>query len=168
MVERYGKDTAFFSTNCAMQTPLIKAVYDSGAIYPQPCCPSPYHGFPSALGIESAGYTVDAMANVISETAKKIDEKDMLGRFSTWPVPVAIMNTVVATEYANKLCPGHHHFSGEVSGDELDIKALEELMTEYNNGMTVTTSPYMEGSTEYPTYRMIMMDFLTYDKDDIL
>ena len=162
MVERYGKDTAFFSTNCAMQTPLIKAVYDSGAIYPQPCCPSPYHGFPSALGIESAGYTVDAMANVISETAKKIDEKDMLGRFSTWPVPVAIMNTVVATGYANKL------FSGEVSGDELDIKALEELMTEYNNGMTVTTSPYMEGSTEYPTYRMIMMDFLTYDKDDIL
>jgi len=50
MVEKYGKDTAFFSTNCAMQIPLIKAAYEEGAIYPQPCCPSPYHGFPAALG----------------------------------------------------------------------------------------------------------------------
>lgn len=41
MVEKYGKETAFFTTNCAMQVPLIKAVYDAGAYYVQPCCPSP-------------------------------------------------------------------------------------------------------------------------------
>jgi len=161
MVEKYGKDTAFFSTNCAMQTPLIKACYDAGAIYPQPCCPSPYHGFPSALGIESTGYTVDAMANVISETAKKLDEKGLLGRFSTWPVPVSMMNTVASTEYAIKW------INGEV-GDELDTKVLEELMTEYADGIKVVTEAYAEGSTEYPTFRLIMMDFLTYSKDDII
>lgn len=161
MVEKYGKDTAFFSTNCAMQTPLIKACYDAGAIYPQPCCPSPYHGFPSALGIESTGYTVDAMANVISETAKKLDEKGLLGRFSTWPVPVSMMNTVASTEYAIKW------INGEV-GDELDTKVLEQLMTEYADGIEVVTSPYVEGSTEYPTFRLIMMDFLTYSEADII
>lgn len=106
LVKEYGKNTAFFSTNCAMQTPLIKAVYDAGAIYPQPCCPSPYHGFPAALGIESSGYTVDAMAQVISETAKKLKEGGVLGRMSTWPVPVAMMNTIAASEYAIKWING--------------------------------------------------------------
>jgi predicted small lipoprotein YifL len=99
LVDRFGKDTAFFSTNCAMQTPLIKATSDVGAIYPQPCCPSPYHGFPSALGIESTGYSVEAMEKVISETAKALKAKGVLGRFSTWPVPVAMMNTIASTEY---------------------------------------------------------------------
>ncbi|MGD9568258.1 MAG: DUF3798 domain-containing protein [Sedimentibacter sp.] len=161
MVEKYGKDTAFFSTNCAMQTPLIKASFDAGAIYPQPCCPSPYHGFPSALGIESTGYTVDAMAQVISETAKKLKEGGVLGRFSTWPVPVAMMNTVAASEYAIKW------INGEV-GEELDTAVLEQLMTEYANGIAVSTTPYIEGSTEYPTFRLIMMDFLTYGEEHIL
>lgn len=161
MVEKYGKDTAFFSTNCSMQTPLIKACLDEGAIYPQPCCPSPYHGFPAALGIESVGYTTDAMANVISETAKKLQEGGVLGRFSTWPVPVAMMNTVAGSEYAIKW------IKGEV-GDELDIDVLEELMTEYAKGIKVTTTPYSENSTEYQTFRLIMMDFLTYGEEHIL
>ena len=161
LVKEYGKNTAFFSTNCAMQTPLIKAVYDAGAIYPQPCCPSPYHGYPAALGIESSGYTVDAMAQVISETAKKLKEGGQLGRMSTWPVPVAMMNTIAASEYAIKW------INGEV-GDELDTKVLEELMTEYANGIVVTTTPYVEGSTEYKTFRLIMMDFLTYGEEHIL
>lgn len=161
MVEKYGKDTAFFSTNCAMQTPLIKACYDAGAIYPQPCCPSPYHGYPSALGIESTGYSADAMANVISETAKKLKDAGLLGRFSTWPVPVAMMNTVASTEYAVKW------INGEV-GDELDTKVLEELMTEYANGISVKTNTYSENSVEYPTFRLIMMDFLTYSEEDII
>lgn len=165
MVEKYGKDTAFFSTNCAMQTPLIKASVDAGAIYPQPCCPSPYHGFPSALGIESIGYTVDAMANVVSETAKALDAKGVLGRFSTWPVPVAMMSTVAGTEYAVKW------LNGEV-GEDLDQSVLEALMTEYANGITVTTTPYFEGEgsdrVEFPTYRLIMMDFLTYGPEHII
>ncbi|WP_313341431.1 DUF3798 domain-containing protein [Sedimentibacter sp.] len=161
MVDKYGVDTAFFSTNCGMQTPLIKASVDAGAIYPQPCCPSPYHGFPSALGIESVGYTADAMAQVISETAKKLDAKGVLGRFSTWPVPVAMMNTVASGEYAIKW------INGEV-GDELDIAVLEGLMTEYANGIAVSTTTYVEGDAEFPTYRLIMMDFLTYGEEHII
>ena len=160
LVERFGKDTAFFSTNCAMQTPLIKATVDEGAIYPQPCCPSPYHGFPSALGIESTGYSVDAMANVISETAKVLKDKGVLGRFSTWPVPVAMMNTVASTEYIVEWINGN-------VGDELDIEVLEEKMAEYAE-LTVTTSPYTEEGLEIPHFRLIIMDFLTYGEEHIL
>ncbi|MPN27691.1 hypothetical protein SDC9_175125 [bioreactor metagenome] len=101
------------------------------------------------------------MAQVISETAKKLKEGGQLGRMSTWPVPVAMMNTIAASEYAIKW------INGEV-GDELDTKVLEELMTEYANGIVVTTTPYVEGSTEYKTFRLIMMDFLTYGEEHIL
>jgi len=160
LVERFGKDTAFFSTNCAMQTPLIKATVDAGAIYPQPCCPSPYHGYPSALGIESTGYTVDAMANVISETAKALKAKGVLGRFSTWPVPVAMMNTVASTEYIIEWINGN-------VGDELDVDVLEEKMAEYAT-LPVATSPYTEEGLEIPHFRLIMMDFLTYGEEHII
>jgi hypothetical protein len=50
-VAQHGKDTAFFSTNCGMQEPLIRAVLEQGAIFPEQCCPSPTHGYPGALGI---------------------------------------------------------------------------------------------------------------------
>lgn len=158
MVAKYGKDTAFFSTNCSMQIPLIKATLDAGGIYPQPCCPSPYHGFPAALGIESTGYSADAMKNVIAETTRILKEKGGLGRFSTWPVPVAMMFTVAGTEYALKW------MDGEVAKD-LDVKVLEELMAGYAN-LPVETSSYAEevnGKTvEYPIYKLVIMDFLTY------
>ena len=162
LVERFGKNTAFFSTNCAMQTPLIKATVEEGAIYPQPCCPSPYHGFPSALGIKSTGYSVDAMAQVISETAKALKEKGVLGRFSTWPVPVAMMNTVASTEYAIEW------INGNVSKDTLDVKVLEEKMAEYAK-LPVSTSPYTEeGLEDIAHFRLIIMDFLTYGEEHIL
>ncbi len=155
MVAQYGKDTAFFSTNCAMQIPLIKACVDAGAIYPQPCCPSPYHGYPTALGIESGDYSEDSLKNVIAETTRILKEKGVLGRFSTWPVPVSMMGTVASAEYAVKL------MNGEVSGDALDLKVLEQCMADYA-GVSVSTSPLEDSGKTYDNYRLIMMDFLTY------
>lgn len=154
MVAQYGKDTAFFSTNCAMQIPLIKASVDAGAIYPQPCCPSPYHGYPTALGIESGDLSGDSLQNVIDQTTKILEEKGVLGRFSTWPVPVSMMGTIASTEYAIKM------MNGEV-GEELDLKVLEQCMADYA-GVAVTTTALEESGTTYDNYRLILMDFLTY------
>jgi len=159
MVDQYGKDTAFFSTNCAMQTPLIKAVVDTGAIYPQPCCPSPFHGFPSALGIESPEFSQDSLEHVVAETTRILADRGMSNRLSTWPVPVAMMYTIAGTEYAIK------YINGEV-GEELDVDVLAELMSEYA-GLSVVSSPYVEEtaagtSVEYPTFRLVFMDYLTF------
>lgn len=156
MVAQYGKDTAFFSTNCSMQIPLIKACVDAGAIYPQPCCPSPYHGYPAALGIAAGDYSEDSLKHVIDETTRILKEKGGLGRFSTWPVPVSMMGTIASAEYAIKM------MNGEISGDKLDIEALEKCMADYA-GVSVATSPYAEeGGKTYDNYRLIIMDFLTY------
>ena len=157
MVEKYGKDTAFFSTNCAMQIPLIKAVVDSGAIYPQPCCPSPYHGFPTALGIESDMSQKDNLQQVIDETRRILKEKGVEGRLSTWPVPAAMMFTVAGTEYAFKV------ISGEVPFDTLDVGELEQCMADYA-GVKVESSLYVDEATGrgYNNFRFVLMDFLTY------
>jgi len=156
MVAKYGKDTAFFSTNCAMQIPLIKSVVDTGAIYPQPCCPSPYHGFPTALGIESDLSKQDNIKHVIDETRRILKEKGMTGRLSTWPVPVAMMGTVAGTEYAFKV------INGEVPFDKLDVKVLEQCMSDYAK-VAVETNPYVdEAGKKYDNFLFVLMDFLTY------
>ena len=156
MVAKYGKDTAFFSTNCAMQIPLIKAVVDAKAIYPQPCCPSPYDGFPTALGIQSNTEKQGNLQHVIAETKRILKEKGVSGRLSTWPVPVAMMATVAGTEYAMKI------INGEVAFDKLNVPVLEKCMADYAK-VKVTTNPYVdEAGKKYPTYLFVLMDFLTY------
>jgi hypothetical protein len=162
MVARYGEDTAFFSTNCAMQIPLIKSVVDTHAIYPQPCCPSPYHGFPSALGIETqrGGQMVD-VNYMIDETRKIAASKNMLGRLSTWPVPGAMAFTNASAEYAIRW------LNGQVQKTGIDSRALAECISTYireTTGANIDCSmiPYAEGGTTYDNFKLVLIDYLTY------
>lgn len=158
MVAEYGKDTAFFSTNCAMQVPLIKACVSEGAIYPQPCCPSPYHGYPAALGLvsEDASAVSDMkIEDIVAQTTAALEEAGVLGRFSTWPVPVSMMMTVAGTEYA------FDWMAGNTDG-KLDLEVLKEKMDEYA-GLECQISPYTDDAGKaYENYQLIMMDYLTY------
>ena len=86
-IKEYGKDTALFSTNCSMQEPLIKSTLEQGGIFPQQCCPSPYHGYPGALGIEIPEDKKGDVDYILDQISKKVAEGNGKGRFSTWPVP---------------------------------------------------------------------------------
>ena len=160
MVEKYGADTAFFSTNCSMQVPLIKACVDLKAIYPQPCCPSPFHGYPAALGLisEEKGDSAIVLGTqyIIDQTTAKLKEAGCLGRFSTWPVPVSMMITVAGTEYAFQV------INGNVSADALDLSELGRLMENYAGVKIDMTSYTDKNGKVYDNYKFIMMDFLTY------
>jgi len=155
MVAKYGADTAFFATNCAMQIPLIKATVDTKAIYPQPCCPSPFHGFPTALGITADRNNPDSLQHVIGETRRILKESGVEGRLSTWPVPVAMMFTVGSAEYAMKI------MDGEASLDKLNVELLNKCLSEYAK-VDVKMTPYVAAGTEYPNFLFTMMGFLTY------
>ena len=173
MVKKYGKDTAFFTTDCAMQIPLITAVVEQGAIYPQPCCPSPYHGFTSVFPREKelddrwadpSCSRIDVDRDVIKGLTKAIAKKNMLGRLSTWPVEKEHMYTMTAAEYAIKW------INGEVSKDNIDIEILKQLMEEYA-GVEVYLTPYTDeypytengtGGT-YNNFLMMRMDYFTFE-----
>ena len=104
-VDQYGKDTAFFCTNCSMQVPLIQQVAELGAIYPQQCCPSPYHGYPSAFNISTEGHEGD-VPYMLDQITAKVAEYGNTGRMSTWEVPVNMVMIEAGFNYAQKWIEG--------------------------------------------------------------
>jgi len=97
-VAQHGKDTAFFSTNCGMQEPLIRAALDAGAIFPEQCCPSPTHGYPGALGIAIPEGQTGNMAAVRAAIKEKVTAAGENGRMATWPESVGIVSIVALCE----------------------------------------------------------------------
>lgn len=154
MVAKYGKDTAFFSTNCAMQVPLISAVVSTGAIYPQPCCPSPFHGFPSALDIGIPEDKKGDIGYMVGEITRIMAEKGMTGRTSTWPVPVSMMFIEGSAEYAKAWIDGEFE-------EKMNITKLMEKFKEYS-GVDVNLTKLEEGGKIYDNYYVILMDFLNF------
>lgn len=105
-VAKYGKDTAFFSTNCSMQEPLIKQALETGAIYPEQCCPSPYHAYPGALGIEIPADKAGDLDYLSEQISAKIAEKGGTGRFGTWNRPANVAIIEAGVEYAIAFAKG--------------------------------------------------------------
>ncbi len=99
-VAKYGKDIAFFSTNCGMQEPLITAILKAGAIFPEQCCPSPTHGYPGALGLEITDKMVGNFPAIVKAINAEIVKRGMSGRMATWPVATSYLNTVAGVEVA--------------------------------------------------------------------
>jgi len=154
MIEKYGKNTAFFSTNCGLQIPLIKMVAEGGAIYPQPCCPSPYHGFPSALGIEIPEEKQGDIDFVVAEISAKLADMGQTGRMSTWPVPCSMMFVEAGAEYALAW------MNGETDG-RVDVDVLAEKFEEYA-GVPIAMSSLDENGEKYDNYLMVLLGYLDF------
>lgn len=162
VVAQYGTSTAFFGTNCAMQIPMINAVMEQGAIYAMPCCPSPFHGFPSAMGLEVAAADYDDIAHIIAETTRFAAERNMLGRMANWPVPMPMMLTHVGVEYAISW------LNNEVSRDSIDMNVLQRLAEQYifeTVGQTIPAylEPVVESGVTYNNFILLSMGFLVYE-----
>ena len=160
MVSMYGEDTAFFCTNCHLQAPLIKAVVDCHAIYPLPCCPSPYHGFPEALGIETGEGRAD-LNYLINEISRIAAGKNMTDRLSTWPVSTSIMYADAGAAYAIKW------IEGEVPKDIIDNKVLIDCMNAYieevvGEESNVYMKSFSENGVTYENLKLILMSCLDF------
>jgi len=133
-VKQYGKNTAFFSTNCAMQEPLIRTVAEQKAIFPQQCCPSPYHGYPAAMGIDVEGHEGD-VEYMLSETKKKVAEYGNSGRMSTWTVPVNMLMVESGVRYAIEFLEGR-------TDGRVDEKVLFDIFNDVAGGSEVQVTKY--------------------------
>ncbi|MDZ4805836.1 MAG: DUF3798 domain-containing protein [Candidatus Eisenbacteria bacterium] len=92
-VAQFGTQTAFFSTNCGMMDPMIRQILATGAYFPEQCCPSPTHGYPTALGISIPPEKAGDFAYISEQNRLKIAEAGMSGHFSTWAAPEVIVAT---------------------------------------------------------------------------
>jgi hypothetical protein len=154
LVEEYGTETAFISTNCSVQEPLIKSVIEQGAIYPQQCCPSPYHAYPGALGITIPDDKQGDLDYILEQITDKIAEKGMSGRLSTWRVPVNMLFVEAGVEYAMAYC------EGKTNGTN-DPEVLKEILSEAA-GADIQVSTYKQGDTELDNFYLILGDYITF------
>ena len=153
-VADYGKDTAFFCTNCSMQVPLIQQVAELGAIYPQQCCPSPYHAYPSAFYISTEGHEGD-VNYMLEQISAKVKEYGNEGRMSTWSVAINMTMIEAGVEYAIKWC------EGEIT-DRCDEEAFTNIMKELAGDEMTITHYSDEASGELDNFFMILCPFYNF------
>jgi hypothetical protein len=154
-IEQYGKDTAFFSTNCAMQEPLIRSVLEGGAIYPQQCCPSPYHGYPAALNIDVSGHEGD-LPYMLQSIGTVLKEYSQEGRMSTWGVAVNMLIIEAGVDYAIEFLDGN-------TEGRVDKAVLFPIIDKIAKGGT-TVSTYEENGVPIENFFLILCDYYDFSK----
>ena len=153
-VDKYGKDTAFFSTNCSLQVPLIQQCAELGAIYPQQCCPSPYHGYPSAFNISTEGHEGD-VPYMLDQITAKVAEYGNSGRMSTWEVPVNMVMIEAGFNYATKWIKGEIKDRCDKAAFLAEVQAIA--------GEAASLSNYSdEASGEIANFFMILCPFYDF------
>ena len=152
-VAEYGKDTAFFGTNCAMQEAMIKQVVEQGAIYPVQCCPSPYHAYPGALGIEIPEDKKGNVEWILEAIEAKLVELGAGGRLSTWPIPVNMAYIEAGVVYAIDYLEGN-------IDKKLDKERLEAIFAEIT-GSTINLVPF----GDLDNYLMFKSGYITFGVD---
>lgn len=153
-VAKYGKDTVFFTTNCSMQEPLIRSVFEQGAIYTLQCCPSPFHAFPAALNINMEGHEAD-VDYLVEQLTAKAAEYGMTGRVSTWGVPCNMLFIEAGVEYAIK------YLNGETNG-VLDDAVLRATIQEVAGDVSMTVTNYEENGVAAANHYLLMSDFIDF------
>lgn len=138
-VSQHGKDTAFFSTNCGMQEPLIRAVLENGAFFPEQCCPSPTHGYPGAVGLRIDEGMAGDFDKIRAGIAARLAEKGGKGRFATWPTSI----NIALIEAGVDLAIGH-----VLGKKDLADRAWVDLAVEKAAGAKVELAP-LEGRANY-------------------
>lgn len=154
MIEKYGPDTAFFSTNCSMQEPLIKSILAGKAIFPQQCCPSPYHGYPGALGIEIPDDKAGDVPFILEETTKKITDGGNAGRMSTWTVPINMLFVEAGVKYADSF------LKGEIT-EKNDMAAMQKICEDIAGG-PVVMDKLIESGVTYDNFYTLLGNFYTF------
>jgi hypothetical protein len=151
-VQKYGKDTAFYTTNVGMMEPLVKAAVESGAIMADACDPSPYLGYPGALGLSIPPEKKGDLDFLLDSIQKKINEAGVTGRFGTTTKPGNIYITYAAVEYLFDVA------DGRVKG--FDRPKMEEYMKKYL-GESTQIRTYDETT---PNILMFAGETIVFDK----
>ncbi len=121
----YGANTAFFSTDCTIHTYLIKAVLENGAIYPQQCCPNPFHGYTALFGIDAGEY--NDPEGVLRQISANVAQYGNTGRMATWPISSDILMVEAGVEYAVAYCEGQ-------VGLDLNREKIDEIFERLSDG----------------------------------
>ena len=154
MQEYEGKKVCFYCTNCGMQVALQQAIVnEENAYYALPCCPSPYHGFQEAFGLESSYGDVPGTVKILAEY---LDSKGAASRFSTWDVAINMSMILGSFEYACAYAEGK-------LDSKLDVDYLAECVSKAANA-EVTFGVYTnDEGVSFDNYLLMAFDPIDFN-----
>jgi len=155
-VAEHGQGTAFFSTNCGMQEPLITQIAAHGGYYPLQCCPSPFHALPAAFNISMEGREGD-VDFLLGQLTQAVANRGRTGHFSTWPIPINMLFVETGVLYAIE------YLEGRVGRH--DRAALTRIMNSVaaNYGTAVELSNWPMGDGRYlENFYRVLSGFYTF------
>jgi len=153
LVEKYGKDTAFFTTHYALYAPIIKRVIELGAIFVDQDDMSPLWGFPFALWLDLSAQIGDWPA-IVNEIEKAVVAAGGAGRAGSFPYSINYQNTLGLVRLAMDM------IEGKATGNlQNDLIAAYESLTP---GCEWLAQPYgiwdSDAAQERSNYFFLSMD----------
>ncbi|MCL2192448.1 MAG: DUF3798 domain-containing protein [Treponema sp.] len=155
-VADHGQNTAFFSTNCAMQEPLITQIATHGGLYPLQCCPSPFHALPAAFNVSMEGREGD-VEFLLAQLTDSVAAAGGTGRFSTWPIPINMLLVEVGVLYSIEYLEGNigRHDRAALT------RIINEVAARFDASVELSNWPVGDGTYLENFYR-VLSDFVTF------
>ena len=154
MEEYAGKKVCFYCTNCGLQVALQQAIINiEDAYYALPCCPSPYHGFQEAFGLDSSYGDIEGTIKIL---ANYLNEKGATNRFSTWSVPVNMSMILGSFEYA---CS---YAEGKIEG-KVDLDYLADCFSKAADAEAAFGAYTDDNGVTYDNYLLIAFEPIDFN-----
>lgn len=156
-IEKYGKDTAFFTTNDALTEPLLRGVAQGGAIFVEPDLPSPIMGYPSAFSIGLDDIAGD-WPKILKRVEETVIEKGGKDRMGTWAYSLGYSSTLAAVDLVTDVLNG----KADINNAD-DIKKVFEAQTD-GAKWVVSKMVNMENGEELPNFALVAQDTYVFGK----
>lgn len=155
-IDKYGKDTNIFGTNCPMYDVIIDEALKEKYIVAEQCCPTPTQAYPTVMSLEISeadAWNWDKINQLISEKAAAAG---MTGRLGGWPMPATVFVPQYAVELAKIM----------IEDPNFDYQSLDNLnqLAKDSFGYSVTFNKLMP-SADGPAlenYNVVIMDSILY------
>lgn len=152
-IEKYGKDTNIFGSNCPMYDVIIKEALNLKYMVAEQCCPTPTQAYPTVLGLEISEEDQSNFDKINDMISEKVDAAGMKGRLSGWPISVNVYMPQFAVEVAKEVI--------ENDFDYKDATKLNEL-TKEKFGIEVDYTKLEDKGKTFDNYFVMLMESIFY------
>ena len=154
-LNKYGKKTAFFSTNDAQVEPLLRQITELGGYYVQ--TDSPLQGYAGALGIDLSKEKGNWKA-ILGKIEKTVVSRGGKGRLATWPYPSGYCIVAGLAEYGKRVVEHQAKL-----GRQADVMKAFEF---FSPGMAWNSNVYTDASSgvRLKNFLLIYQDTYVFGK----
>lgn len=152
-IEKYGKDTNVFGSNCPMYDVIIDEAFKQKFMVAEQCCPTPTQAYPTVLNLEIAAEDSGNFEKINGMIKEKAAAAEMTGRLGGWPLPATIFLPEYAVELAKYMIDNNKAKEDVMKPEFLDQFAKDT----FNVGVK-----FQPMKPETPNYQMFVMESILY------